>query len=43
MLRTIALVLAGATVIIGAAAYAAFQLSPWPSVLLIRYAFHTST
>ena len=40
MLRTMALVLAGATVIIGAAAYAAFQLSPWPSVLLIRYAFH---
>jgi acetyl esterase len=40
MLRTVVLVLVGATAVIGAAVYASFQLSPWPSVLLIRYAFH---
>ncbi len=28
-----------AVAVIGGAVYAAFQLSPWPSVLLIRYAF----
>lgn len=39
MLRTLVFVVTGGAVIIGAGVYAAFQLSPWPSVLLIRYAF----
>jgi acetyl esterase len=38
MLRKIGLVLVTA-IVIGTGAYAAFQISPWPSVLLIRYAF----
>jgi acetyl esterase len=40
MLRKLVLVLVGAVVIIGTGAYVAFQISPWPSVLMIRYAFH---
>src|SRR4051794_20964009 len=40
MLKKFVLVVIGAIVVIGTAAYAAFQISPWPSVLLIRYAFH---
>jgi acetyl esterase/lipase len=39
MLRKLLLVVIGALVITGAGVYAAFQLSPWPSVLLIRYSF----
>lgn len=38
MRRWIAYVLIG-LVVVAAAVYAAFTLSPWPSVLLIRYAF----
>jgi acetyl esterase/lipase len=39
MLRRLALVGVAAVAIIGVTAYAAFQLSPWPSVLLIRHSF----
>lgn len=39
MLKKLVLFVIGAVIIIGAGAYAAFQLSPWPSVLLIRYSF----
>jgi acetyl esterase/lipase len=39
MLRKIIIVVIGVAVVVGAGLYAAFQLSPWPSVLLIRYAF----
>jgi acetyl esterase len=39
MLKKLVLILVGAVVVIGAGVYAAFQLSPWPSVLLIRNAF----
>lgn len=39
MLRKFVLVVTGAVVIFGAGVYAAFQLSPWPSVWLIRYSF----
>jgi acetyl esterase len=40
MLRKLVLVLVGAVVVISTGAYVAFQISPWPSVLMIRYAFH---
>jgi acetyl esterase len=40
MLKRLALVLVGAVLFIGTGVYAAFQLSPWPSVLLIRHTFH---
>ncbi len=39
MLKKLFLVVVGAFVVIGAGIYAAFQLSAWPSVLLIRYSF----
>ncbi|CAH2405304.1 carboxylesterase family protein [Mesorhizobium escarrei] len=39
MLKKLVLILVGAVVVISAVVYAAFQLSPWPSVLLIRNAF----
>jgi acetyl esterase len=39
MLKKLVLFVIGAVIIIGAGAFAAFQLSPWPSVLLIRYSF----
>jgi acetyl esterase/lipase len=39
MLRKLILFVFGAIVILGVGTYAAFQLSPWPSVLLIRHAF----
>ncbi len=39
MLRRLVLIVIGVAVIISAGAYAAFQISPWPSVLLIRYSF----
>jgi acetyl esterase/lipase len=39
MLRKFALIVVGAALILGAGTYAAFQLSPWPSVWLIRHAF----
>ncbi len=39
MLRRIVLALVGVVAIAAVALYGAFQLSPWPSVLLIRYAF----
>jgi acetyl esterase len=39
MLKKLVLILVGAVVVIGAGVYASFQLSPWPSVLLIRNAF----
>jgi acetyl esterase/lipase len=39
MLRKLLLVAAGAIALIAAGVYAAFQLSPWPSVLLIRHSF----
>lgn len=42
MLKRLALVLVGAVLIICTGVYAAFQLSPWPSVLLIRHAFNKS-
>lgn len=38
MWRKLAVAVIGVAVI-GGAVYAAFQLSPWPSVLLIRYSF----
>ncbi|CAB3773878.1 alpha/beta hydrolase [Paraburkholderia humisilvae] len=34
------LILTAITTVMAVLAYAAFRLSPWPSVLLIRYAFH---
>lgn len=40
MLRRLILFAASALVIAGVVVYAAFRLSPWPSVLLIRHAFH---
>jgi acetyl esterase len=40
MLKKLVLIVIGAVVVIGAGGYAAFQLSPWPSVLLIRHSFH---
>jgi acetyl esterase len=39
MLRKLVLVVISAVVLIGAGVYAAFQLSPWPSVLSIRRSF----
>jgi acetyl esterase/lipase len=39
MLTRIVLIAVGAIIVIGAVVYAAFQLSPWPSVWLIRDAF----
>ncbi|HEY1965161.1 MAG TPA: alpha/beta hydrolase [Acidobacteriaceae bacterium] len=39
MLTKLVLAVIGAVVIIGAGVYAAFELSPWPSVLLIRHSF----
>jgi acetyl esterase/lipase len=39
MLRKLVLVVISAGVLIGAGAYAAFKLSPWPSALLLRYSF----
>jgi acetyl esterase/lipase len=39
MLKKIVLAVAAIIVIAGAGVYAAFQLSPWPSVLLIRHSF----
>jgi acetyl esterase/lipase len=39
MLRKLAVGVVAAVVVISGAVYAAFQLSPWPSVLLIRYSF----
>jgi acetyl esterase len=39
MLRKLVLFVVCAVVILGVSTYAAFQLSPWPSVLLIRYSF----
>jgi acetyl esterase len=39
MLRKLVLVVISAVVLIGAGVYAVFQLSPWPSVLLIRHRF----
>ena len=39
MLKKLVLGVVGAFVVVGIGVYAAFQLSPWPSVLLIRYAF----
>jgi acetyl esterase/lipase len=39
MLRKLVLIVVIGAVIVGAGVYAAFQLSPWPSVLLIRHAF----
>ena len=39
MWRKVAVAVVAAVVVLGAAVYAAFQLSPWPSVLLIRYSF----
>jgi acetyl esterase len=39
MLRKIVLVVSCAAVMVAMSVYAAFQLSPWPSVLLIRYSF----
>ena len=43
MLKKLALAVIGAAVVIGAGVYAAFQLSPWPSVLLIRHSFHKAS
>jgi acetyl esterase/lipase len=43
MLKKLVLAVIGAVVVIGAGVYAAFQLSPWPSVLLIRHSFHKSS
>jgi acetyl esterase len=40
MLTKLLLVVCGAAVVIGIGIYAAFRLTPWPSVWLIRYAFH---
>jgi acetyl esterase/lipase len=40
VLRKLLLVVAGATAVIAIGVYLAFQVSPWPSVMLIRYAFH---
>jgi acetyl esterase len=39
MLRKAVLAIIGAVIVIAACVYAAFQLSPWPSALLIRHAF----
>lgn len=39
MLKKIALIVIGAILVIGVGGYAAFKLSPWPSVLLIRHSF----
>jgi hypothetical protein len=39
MWRKLAVAVVAAIAVIGGAMYAAFHLSPWPSVLLIRYAF----
>lgn len=39
MLRKFVLFVVCAVVILGVSTCAAFQLSPWPSVLLIRYSF----
>jgi acetyl esterase/lipase len=39
MLRKLVLISICTVVVIGVGIYAAFQLSPWPSVWLIRYAF----
>jgi len=39
MLRKLVLFVVCAVVILGVSTYAAFQLSPWPSVLLIRHSF----
>lgn len=39
MLREIVLIVVGMVVILGMGIYAAFQLSPWPSVWLIRHQF----
>lgn len=39
MVRKVLLWLAGVVVVAAVAVYAAFQLSPWPSVFLIRHAF----
>src|SRR5258708_10293785 len=40
MLKKVLLIALGAALALGIAVFAAFQLSPWPSVLLIRYAFN---
>jgi acetyl esterase/lipase len=40
MLKKVLLIALGAVLALGIAVFAAFQLSPWPSVLLIRYAFN---
>jgi len=39
MWRKIAVAVIVAVAVLAAAVYAAFRLSPWPSVLLIRYTF----
>jgi acetyl esterase len=39
MLRKAILIIFGAVVLLGAGTYAAFKLSPWPSVILIRNSF----
>jgi acetyl esterase/lipase len=39
MLKKLILIVVGVVVLLGAGTYAAFKLSPWPQVLLIRKAF----
>ena len=39
MARKLVLVAVGVAIIVAVGVYVAFQLSPWPSVLLIRYSF----
>lgn len=42
MLRKLILIAVGTALILAGSVYAAFQLSPWPSVWLVRHSFDES-